>query len=282
MKKIFLITVMSLTTLALAAQTYNNPRQQSNVETLKVTKVERTANATVLYLRFSQPEGYTGWSKIDAYPTLTDEATGKKYQATDALNFNWGTKYTGTVTYKIEFPPMPRNTSVVTFRETAAAKNPFIVRNIAIPVKERQEEAQRRPETRQAPADPNVYDNPRHRSNKENVKITKVIRNEDKTIVHVTVKYNYFAIKILKTPTLIDQNNRKKYNSRNYINVNPFEFARGKSHTFKVEFPPLPKSCSKVTFRNDYEDWILSDIEIPYREPSSTTIIKDGKTIIIL
>lgn len=84
------MTVMLSMTLALTAQTYTNPRQSSKYKRLKVTKVERTFNSTVLYLKYTVPEGKTGWSRIDAYPTLTDEATGKRYQATDALNFKWG------------------------------------------------------------------------------------------------------------------------------------------------------------------------------------------------
>lgn len=139
MKKILLMTVMSLMTLALAAQTYNNPRQSSNNKRLKVTKVERTSNATILYLKYTMLEDETGWSRIDAYPVLIDEATGKRYQATDALNFNWGTKYKKTATYKIEFPPLPRSTSVVTFRETS--DSPFIVSNIALPIQNQQNQS---------------------------------------------------------------------------------------------------------------------------------------------
>ena len=95
MKKIFLITVMSLTTLALAAQTYNNPRQQSNVETLKVTKVERTANATELYLRFSQPEGYTGWSDAVSFEPTAKLVIGSGTGTTDYLptNINCNNSY---------------------------------------------------------------------------------------------------------------------------------------------------------------------------------------------
>ena len=139
MKKILLMAVMSLMTLALAAQTYNNPRQSSNNKRLKVTKVERTSNATILYLKYTILEDETGWSRIDAYPVLIDEATGKRYQATDALNFNWGTKYKKTATYKIEFPPLPRSTSVVTFRETS--DSPFIVSNIALPIQNQQNQS---------------------------------------------------------------------------------------------------------------------------------------------
>ena len=92
MKKILLMAVMLTMTMALAAQTYNNPKQSSNDGNLKVTKVERTSNSTIVYLRFS-PNDPDDRSRLQAYPRLVDEATGKKYQATDALNFKWGTQY---------------------------------------------------------------------------------------------------------------------------------------------------------------------------------------------
>ena len=90
MKKILLMTVMSLMTLALAAQTYNNPRQRSNDRNIKVTKVERTSNSTILYLRFT-PNDPDDRSRLQAYPRLIDEATGKRYSATDALNMRYVT-----------------------------------------------------------------------------------------------------------------------------------------------------------------------------------------------
>ena len=140
------MTVMSLMTLALAAQTYNNPRQQSNDKYLKVTKVERTANSTILYLRYT-PDNPENRSNIQAYPRLVDEATGKKYQATDALNFKWGTKYVGNATYKIEFPPLPRNTSVVTFREASSVEGPWVIKNIALPIQGQQSQTKSSPTT---------------------------------------------------------------------------------------------------------------------------------------
>lgn len=140
MKKILLMAVMLTMTMALAAQTYNNPKQSSNDGNLKVTKVERTSNSTIVYLRYT-PDYPDDRSRLQAYPRLVDEATGKKYQATDALNFKWGTQYVGNATYKIEFPPLPKTTSVVTFRETASEENPWVIRNIALPIQNQQNQS---------------------------------------------------------------------------------------------------------------------------------------------
>ena len=131
---------MLIMTIAVAAQTYNNPRQRSNDENIKVTKVERTSNSTIVYLRYT-PDDPDDRSRLQAYPRLVDEATGKKYQATDALNFKWGTRYVGNATYKIEFPPLPKTTSVVTFRETASEENPWVIRNIALPIQNQQNQS---------------------------------------------------------------------------------------------------------------------------------------------
>ena len=131
---------MLIMTIAVAAQTYNNPRQRSNDENIKVTKVERTSNSTIVYLRYT-PDDPDDRSRLQAYPRLVDEATGKKYMATDALNFKWGTRYVGNATYKIEFPPLPKTTSVVTFRETASEENPWVIRNIALPIQNQQNQS---------------------------------------------------------------------------------------------------------------------------------------------
>ena len=136
MKKYLLLAFMLVMTMSLAAQTYNNPRQNSNNKRFKCIKVERTSKSTILYMKYTMPEGVSSWSMIEAYPTLTDEATGKRYQAKNALNFQWGKKYSSTATYKIEFPPLPKNTSVVTFREKAGVQNPFIISNIALPIQQ--------------------------------------------------------------------------------------------------------------------------------------------------
>ena len=134
------MTAMLIISMAVAAQTYNNPRQRSNDRNIKVTKVERTSNSTIVYLRFSPNDPDDG-SRLQAYPRLIDEATGKRYSATDALNFKWGTVYTGNATYKIEFPPLPRNTSVVTFREAANVENPWVISNIALPIQNQQNQS---------------------------------------------------------------------------------------------------------------------------------------------
>ena len=134
------MTVMLIMTIAVAAQTYNNPRQRSNDENIKVTKVERTSNSTIVYLRYT-PDDPDDRSRLQAYPRLVDEATGKKYMATDALNFKWGTNYKGNCTYRIEFPPLPKSTSVVTFREAASEENPWVIRNIALPIQNQQNQS---------------------------------------------------------------------------------------------------------------------------------------------
>ena len=140
MKKFFLLTAGLLMALAVSAQTYNNPSQKPNDKRIRITKVERTSNATIVYLKYTSNSA-DAWSCIDAYPYLKDDATGKKYQATDALNFKWGTVYTGNATYKIEFPPLPRNTSVVTFREAANEENPWVISNIALPIQNQQNQS---------------------------------------------------------------------------------------------------------------------------------------------
>ena len=53
MKKFLLLTAGLLMALAVNAQTYNNPRQSSNDSRAKVVKVERTANSTIVYLKFT-------------------------------------------------------------------------------------------------------------------------------------------------------------------------------------------------------------------------------------
>ncbi|MBR5686350.1 MAG: hypothetical protein IKX36_00135 [Prevotella sp.] len=131
MKKYLLMSVMLVMTMVVAAQTYNNPRQRPNRDYIKVTKVERTKNSTIVYLHVDGKN--TSGSVIDKFPSLTDEATGKKYQATKALNFQWGKVYQGACTFRIQFPALPSSTSVVTYRETGS--KPWIISNIALPIK---------------------------------------------------------------------------------------------------------------------------------------------------
>ncbi|MBR5074266.1 MAG: hypothetical protein IKX26_03445 [Bacteroidales bacterium] len=134
MKKFLLLTTLLLVALAASAQTYYKPRQSSNKAAIQVVQVERTANSTIVTLKYTAPnEKYV--SQIVAYPTLTDDATGKKFKATDAMNFQWNTRYKGNVTYVIKFPALPKTTTSVTFKEADREENPFIIKNIALPTR---------------------------------------------------------------------------------------------------------------------------------------------------
>ncbi len=260
------MTVMSLMTLALAAQTYNNPRQQSNDKYLKVTKVERTANSTILYLRYT-PDNPENRSNIQAYPRLVDEATGKKYQATDALNFKWGTKYVGNATYKIEFPPLPRNTSVVTFREASSVEGPWVIKNIALPIQGQQSQTKSSPTTNREVSSSEyskTYNNPKQSTNNNHVKVTKVIRTNEYTIVHFyydTFTYGGKAISSAQM-RLVDDDTEKVYKATKPLNFTNDQKYDGK-YTFKVQFPPLSRSASIVRFQQNgvdykYEGWRIT------------------------
>lgn len=260
------MTVMSLMTLALAAQTYNNPRQQSNDKYLKVTKVERTANSTILYLRYT-PDNPENRSNIQAYPRLVDEATGKKYQATDALNFKWGTRYVGNATYKIEFPPLPKNTSVVTFREASSVEDPWVIKNIALPIQGQQQKTPNTPKKTNRSTSSGVfsktYNNPSQTTNNKSVKVTKVIRTNEYTIVHFTYNITDYMGKALSTSKmlLVDDDIETKYKVTKALNFNNDKKYTG-NLIFKVQFPPLPSNTSVVRFQQskdgwDYEGWSI-------------------------
>lgn len=137
MKKYLLIAFMLVTTMSLAAQTFNNPRHRTNNKYVKASKVVRNKDHTVLYITVNFPDAKYVW--IDAYPTLTDEVNGKVYTAKKAMNFKFGTRYTcqpnKSYTYQIEFPPIPRSASLVTFREKG--NTGWVLTNIAVPVKEK-------------------------------------------------------------------------------------------------------------------------------------------------
>ena len=92
MKKYLLIAFMLVTTMSLAAQTFNKPRHRTNNKYVKASKVVRNKDHTVLYITVNYPDARNVW--IDAYPTLTDEVNGKTYTAKRALNFKFGTRYT--------------------------------------------------------------------------------------------------------------------------------------------------------------------------------------------
>ena len=185
------MTVMLIMTMAVAAQTYNNPRQRSNDENIKVTKVERTSNSTIVYLRYT-PDDPDDRSRLQAYPRLVDEATGKKYQATDALNFKWGTNYKGNCTYRIEFPPLPRSTSVVTFREAASEENPWVIRNIALPIQNQQNQSSSSQAYNKASSSSNGQNssNGAISANIERVWVDHVVYKDEKKGMMIHVKFN--------------------------------------------------------------------------------------------
>ena len=128
------MTLMLVMAVAVSAQTHNNPRQRSNNKHVKVTKVVRSKTSTVITLQANYDKDM--YCYLDG-ATLTDEVNGKKYNARKALNFQWKKKYQGrNFTFRIEFPAIPTSASVVTFREVSNGGNPFVINNIAIPVKQ--------------------------------------------------------------------------------------------------------------------------------------------------
>ena len=289
MNKTLLAIAMLLVTLTVTAQTYNNPRQKTNDKRIKVIKVERKSNSTVLYLKYTLPEGSKDRSRIVAYPTLTDEATGKRYQATDALNFKWGTLYSGNATYKIEFPPLPKNTSVVTFRETTKVKNPWIVSNIALPIQSNStttnkpavnKPAANRPAANRPAANrPAVYDkkkllaegykfswnSPSQSIINRNFKVTKVIRSNTNTIVHLQyigkneIKLGLYALSC----ALIDYDTEKEWEAKEPLNFNAGGPYSG-PFTFKIEYPAIPLSVSTLAIKVNYKT-VVEDIRVPIR-----------------
>lgn len=277
MKKILLMTVMFFMTMAVVAQTYTNLRQSSNNKRLKVVKVERSSDATIVYLKYTIPEGSTGWSRIEAYPTLTDEATGKRYQATDALNFKWGKTYTKTATYKVEFPPLPRTTSVVTFKEASSVKKPFIISNIALPIQSKQTTTNKSAANNSSTNKPKVYDKkkllaegykfswdePKQSINNRDFKVTKVIRSNENTIVHL--RYN--GQDRISTSThelgLIDYDTEKQWNAKRGLNFNLGQYYSGPC-TFKIEYPAIPLSVTTLAIKNGSKT-VVENIKVPIR-----------------
>ncbi len=296
--------------MAVVAQTYTNPRHSSNEKRLKVTKVERTSNSTVLYLKFTPFDVSTELSRISAYPTLTDEATGKKYQATRALNFKWGTKYKGTSTYKVEFPPLPKNTSVVTFREAAEIKNPWVISNIALPIQNNSTTASKpaankpaankpaankpaankpaankpaanKPAANKPAANkPAAYDkkkleaegyqfsweNPSQSIVNKNFKVTKVIRSNTSTIVHL----QYSNHNKLGADTngsvemqLMDYDTERRWFPTRRLNFNSGTVSG--PFTFKIEYPAIPLSVTTLAIIINYDTVVVENIKVPIR-----------------
>ena len=292
MKKFFLMTVGLLVALAVSAQTYNNPSQKPNDKRIRITKVERTSNATIVYLKYTSNSA-DAWSCIDAYPYLKDDATGKKYQATDALNFKWGTKYKGgNSTYKIEFPPLPKNTTSVTFREAAGVQNPFVISNIALKSQGQQKKSTESNAKKQTSSSGSkTYNNPRQTTNNKNIKVTKVIRTKEYTIVHFTYNITQYAFEgrplSASRMSLVDDDTEDVYKAKKPLNFTNDKYYDVGNYTFKVQFPPLPRNVSVVRFRsvrykNDqgaYEAWrVVLQLPPPAEESRSNSRSSD-KTV---
>lgn len=256
MKKFLLLTAGLLIALAVNAQTYNNPRQSSNDSRAKVVKVERTANSTIVYLKFTANNSNTK-SWLEAYPTLTDVATGKKYQAKEAMNFNWNGVSTGTRTYQIKFPALPKSTTSVTYRD--AGNDGWVIKSIALPVQKANTNSQGSSNGFQK-----TYNNPSQKSNNKSVKVVKVIRTNEYTIVHFSCNLgNYNGLKMNTAKmTLVDDDTETVYRAKKPLNFKNETVYHG-NPVFKVQFPPLPKNVSVVRFRessndNSYLRWSIT------------------------
>ena len=279
MKKFLLLTAGILMALAVNAQTYNNPRQSSNDSRAKVVKVERTANSTIVYLKFTTNNSNTK-SWLEPYPTLTDVATGKKYQAKEAMNFNWNGVSTGTRTYKIKFPALPKSTTSVTYRD--AGNDGWVIKSIALPVQKANTNTNKQGSSN---GFSKTYNNPSQKSNNKSVKVVKVIRTNEYTIVHFSCNLgNYNALKMNTAKmTLVDDDTEKAYKATKALNFKN-ETAYHGNPVFKVQFPPLPKSVSVVRFRessndNSYLRWSITVQLSPIKTQSNNKNNNNNKTV---
>lgn len=283
MKKLLLMMVVLVVSMTVAAQTYNNPRQGQASKNLKVIKVERTSNSTVVYLKYT-PENANTKSWINATPILTDEATGKVYTATAALNFKWGSKYVGTATYKIEFPPLPRNTSVVTFKESPKAQNGWVVRNIALPIQNNTSTTNKSATSTKPAASnnpptnkPKVYDknalltngynisfeNPSQTANNRLYKVTKVIRSNKSTIVHLRYTGQGSTGNVV-IGSLVDYDTEKRWSVNRGLNFSILGSSYDGPYTFKIEYPAIPLSVSTLSIRVNTKT-VVENIKVPIR-----------------
>ena len=315
MKRILLLTVLLFIGFASSAQTYVNPPQSSNSKTVKVSKVEKFANYTMVYLKYSSPTSNSA-GMINAYPTLTDQATGKKYKATAAMNFKWGTKYAGNVTFKIKFPPLPASATKLTFREADVVEGSWIIKNITLTqastqnttqskqttakkqtatTAKKQTTAKRQTATKQnttaqkqttakKTSSPNIqtvdgkttYTNPRQSPKRSWYKVTKVIRTKTSTVVHFYISqggsvYTEFV-------ELIDEDTNKKYKARKALNfIDSYDYPN--ANTYKIEFPPLPRSVSEVTFKSFEKE--VYNIQLPPPAEPKPKNNSGNKTVII-
>jgi len=267
MKKILLTMVMVFMTMVVSAQIYNNPRQTSNDSRAKVVKVERTANSTVVHLKFSTNDNLKSW--IEPYPTLTDAATGKRYQAKEAMNFTWNGIYHGTCTYKIKFPALPKSTTSVTYRDQG--KDGWVIK-IALPVQKAKTNTNSNGSSH---GFSKTYNNPSQSSSNKSVKVVKVVRTNEYTIVHFSCNLsNYNALKMHTAKmSLVDDDTEKTYRVTKALNFRN-DVAYHGNLIFKVQFPPIPKSVSVVRFReiskdNSYLRWSIRVQLSPIRTQSA-------------
>ena len=311
MQKILLMTALLFLTVAVSAQTYNNPRQKSNSSTIKVSRVDKTANYTIVYLKYTQPDNQHA-GQIYAYPTLTDESTGKRYKATEAMNFTWGAKYR-SCTFQIKFPALPKDTYMVTFKEADGIEGAWIIKNIALTNPSQQNTTQKKvtttngSTTRKASTTNNssnvrkasttnkntttkkassgniqtiggktTYTNPSQRPEYKYTKVTKIIRSKESTIVHFYVSEDKHDITMAWTE-LVDDDTNKSYRIRKGLNFLDGQTYYG-NYTYKMEFPPLPKDVSVVHLKAS--PYYVYSIQIPpvREEPKTNT---GNKTVII-
>ena len=309
MKRILLLTALFFIGLASSAQTYVNPPQSSSSRTVKVSKVEKFANYTMVYLKYSSPTSADA-GMIDAYPSLIDQASGKKYKATAAVNFKWGNKYVGNITFKIKFPPLPSSATKVTFREADHVEGPWIIKNIALTnpstqnttttqskqttakkqttvkkqtATKQQTTAKKQPAAKKASSaniqtvnGKTTYTNPSQRPKHSLYKVTKVIRTKTSTVVHL-----YISMKdcvMIRETELIDEDTYKKYKARKALNfIDCYDYPN--ANTYLIEFPPLPRSVSEVTFKS-YEKEVYN-IQLPPPAEPKPKNNSGNKTVII-
>lgn len=269
--------VVLVVSMTVAAQTYNNPRQGQATKNLKVIKVERTSNSTVVYLKYT-PTNPEAKSWINSGPVLIDEATGKAYTATAPLNFKWNTRYVGNATYKIEFPPLPRNTSVVTFKESSKAQNVWTVQNIALPVQTGTSTTNKPAASNNPPANkPKVYDknalltngynisfeNPSQTANNRLYKVTKVIRSNKSTIVHLRYTGQGSTGNVV-IGSLVDYDTEKSWSANRGLNFSTLGSSYDGPYTFKIEYPAIPLSVSTLSIRVNTKT-VVENIKVPIR-----------------
>ena len=135
LKRVVLMAVGLLMALAVSAQTetirtvggkttYANPPQSPKNNSYKVTKVIRSRESTIVHFYINEHKH----SLSSVWTELIDEDTDKRYKVRKELNYTSNYEYSGPFTYKIEFPPLPRDVSEVHLYAT-----PYHVFSIQLP-----------------------------------------------------------------------------------------------------------------------------------------------------